>query len=205
MNTAAEAMTIDTAAVRAFFDGLAPAWDSGRITREDILREIMDFADITPGCRVLDVACGTGVLVPYYLERGAVQVTGVDLSPEMIRLAAAKCQDSRAAFLAGDVLALDLGVFDRVVVLNALPHFPDPEALAARLADRLAPGGRLTIAHDRPRQDINRHHSRTAGEVSRGLPPAEETAAWLRRYLTVDAVVEDGEKYVVSGVRPAQP
>ena len=36
MNTSTEAMTIDTAAVRAFFDSLAPAWDSGRITREDI-------------------------------------------------------------------------------------------------------------------------------------------------------------------------
>ena len=198
-------MEVKPEKVRAFFDALAPTWDGDRAVCPRVLGEILDLAGIAAGCRVLDVACGTGVLVPYYLERGAVQVTGVDLSPEMIRLAAAKCQDSRAAFLAGDVLALDLGVFDRVVVLNALPHYPDPEALAARLADRLAPGGRLYFAHDRPRQDINRHHSRTAGEVSRGLPPAEETAAWLRRYLAVDAVVEDGEKYVVSGVRPAQP
>lgn len=34
--------------------------------------------------RLLDVACGTGVLFPDYLARGA-SVTGIDISPEMAR------------------------------------------------------------------------------------------------------------------------
>lgn len=200
MNTAAEAMTIDTAAVRAFFDGLAPAWDSGRITREDILQEILDFADITPGCRVLDVACGTGVLFPFYLERGAAAVTGIDLSPEMARVAREKHRDRRLTVLAGDVEEAELGEFDRIVVLNALPHFPDPARLLSCLEDRLAPGGRLTVAHDRCRDSINGHHQRKASAVSLGLPPAEETAELFPLSLRVDTVIDGERFYVVSGV-----
>ena len=190
---------IETAAVQAFFDRLAPAWDSGRITREDILREIMGLADITPGCRVLDVACGTGVLFPWYLARGAAAVTGVDLSPAMIRAAAAKYQDERLTLLAGDVEQLELGLFDRIVVLNALPHFPDPGRLIARLAEHLVPGGRLTVAHDRPRPVIDGVHQQTASEVSRGMLPAQETAGLFAACLHVDTVIEDSRRYIVSG------
>ncbi|MDE7010759.1 MAG: class I SAM-dependent methyltransferase [Oscillospiraceae bacterium] len=193
-------MTIDTAAVRAFFDGLAPAWDSGRITREDILQEIMDFANITPGCRVLDVACGTGVLFPCYLERGVAAVTGIDLSPEMVRIARKKHRDRRLTVLAGDVEEAELGEFDRIVVLNALPHFPDPARLLSCLGDRLAPGGRLTVAHDRCRDSINGHHQRKASAVSLGLPPAEETAELFPLSLRVDTVIDGERFYVVSGV-----
>lgn len=188
--------------VQSFFNALAPGWDAEREVREEVLEDILDRAGIVPGCRVLDVACGTGVLLPYYLRRDAAHVTGVDLSPEMIRLAAEKHRDPRISLLAGDAQTMELDVYDCIVILNALPHFLDPEALTARLARHLVPGGRLTIAHDRPRQVINSHHDRTASQVSRGLPPAEDTAAWMRTCLRVDTVLEDGEKYVVSGTRP---
>lgn len=189
---------IETAAVQAFFDGLAPVWDSGRITRGEILREILDLADIIPGCKVLDVACGTGVLFPYYLERSVVAVTGVDLSPEMVRLALEKYQDPRLTVLSGDVEEAELGAFDRIVILNALPHFPDPARLLASLEERLTPGGRLTVAHDRSRDSINGHHERKASAVSLGLPPAEETAELFPRSLHVDTVIDGDRFYVVS-------
>lgn len=185
--------------VQSFFDALAPSWDRERETRPEVLTAILDQAGIGPGCQVLDVACGTGVLLPFYLERGAAQVTGIDLSPAMIRIAAEKYQDPRLTLLAGDVEQAALGLYDRIVVLNALPHFPDPARLIAVLADHLTPGGRLTIAHDRPRHAINGHHRRTASEVSRGLPPAEETAALAGSRLAVDTVIENETCYIVSG------
>lgn len=199
MNASVGTIGIETAVVRAFFDNLAPAWDSGRITREDILQEILDLAGIVPGCRVLDVACGTGVLFPYYLERGAAAVTGIDLSPEMVRVAREKHRDRRLTVLSGDVEEAELGEFDRIVILNALPHFPDPERLLSCLGDRLAPGGRLTVAHDRCRDSINGHHQRKASAVSLGLPPAEETAELFPLSLDVDTVIDGDRFYVVSG------
>jgi ubiquinone/menaquinone biosynthesis C-methylase UbiE len=47
---------------------------------------VADFADLKPGDRVLDVCCGTGAQVIEYGRRNAV-VTGIDISPEMLRIA----------------------------------------------------------------------------------------------------------------------
>ena len=174
-------MEIKTEKVRAFFDGLADTWDRDRDPHADILEDILDRADSVPGCRVLDVACGTGVLFPWYLARGAAAVTGVDLSPAMIRAAAAKYQDERLTLLAGDVEQLELGLFDRIVVFKA--H-------TAR---------RLHVAHDRPRPVIDGVHQQTASEVSRGMLPAQETAGLFAACLHVDTVIEDSRRYIVSG------
>ena len=37
----------------------------------EVINRILDLAQIRQGVRVLDVACGSGVLFPYFLERGA--------------------------------------------------------------------------------------------------------------------------------------
>lgn len=131
-------------------------------------------------------------------------MTGIDLSPEMIRAASKKCRDPKVTLLTGDVEQAELGRYDRIVVFNAFPHFAHPQRLIAYLAGRLTPGGRLTVAHDRSRLAINGHHEQTAGEVSRGLPPARETAAWFQRDLAVDTVIDDSRHYVVSGVQRKQ-
>lgn len=186
--------------VQAFFDGLAGGWDAERCPDGEKIRSILDDAGVGPGMTVLDVACGTGVLFPYYLERGVARVTGVDLSPEMIRLAGEKCQDSRVTLVVGDAETLEAGSFDRIVVFNAFPHFPDPERLLGTLSARLTPGGRLTVAHDRSRWAINGHHEQTASEVSLGLPPAETVAKWMGWFLAVDRVLDGQDRYVVSGV-----
>ena len=42
------------------------------------------------GCRVLDVACGTGI-VTSALARSAMEVVGIDLTPEMLKKAEERC------------------------------------------------------------------------------------------------------------------
>lgn len=69
--------------VIAFFNRCAPEWDAANIRDDGKIGFILDAAGIRPGCSVLDVACGTGVLFPDYLARGVSRVTGVDISPEM--------------------------------------------------------------------------------------------------------------------------
>ena len=135
-------MQIDTTQVKSFFDRLAPTWDSTREANTAAIRRILDAADIVPGVTVLDVACGTGVLFPFYLERQARHITGVDLSEEMIRVAAGKFQDERVTLLAQDVEQLPPGQYDRIVIFNAFPHFPDPRRLLSALAGHLGPCGR---------------------------------------------------------------
>ena len=190
--------------VKEFFDQLAPGWDAGRETHPERIEAILDRAEIGPWCAVLDAACGTGVLFPYCLRRGVRQLTGADLSGEMIRIARERCRDPRLRLLEGDVLKVARGSYDRIIVFNALPHFPDPEGLLAALGGWLTPGGRLTVAHDKSRLAINGHHQRTASLVSMGLAPAEETAELFPGWMTVDRVEEDDTHYLVSGRAPEE-
>ena len=63
---------MDKKDVIAFFDALAPQWDAEMICDEQIIATILDGASMQAGQRVLDVACGTGIMIPHYLARGAV-------------------------------------------------------------------------------------------------------------------------------------
>ena len=73
-----------------FFDRAASGWDAAMIKNDVIVEKILDNAEIEAGQDILDVACGTGVLFPYYLQRGAASVTGIDISPEMAKIADSK-------------------------------------------------------------------------------------------------------------------
>ena len=89
--------------ITAFFDRMAPQWDADMIRSDAIIGKILDGAEVRPGVSVLDVACGTGVLFPDYLARQVGKVTAVDISPEMVKIAAAKYPGSPITVLCGDV------------------------------------------------------------------------------------------------------
>ena len=158
-----------------FFDRCASTWDADMIKSDVIIGKILDNAEVEAGQDILDVACGTGVMFPYYLERNVASVTGIDISPEMAKIAAGKYADNEAVqVICGDVEEVTFErKFDRIVVYNAFPHFPDPKRLIVILASLLKDGGRLTIAHGMSREAIDGHHSGAASKVSNGLMPAD--------------------------------
>ena len=191
---------IETKEVVEFFDRLAPGWDAEMVRSDEIIRTILDNAGVTAGKNVLDVACGTGVLIPDYLERNVASVTGIDISPKMAEIARSKFPQESVTILCGDV---ETAAFDRqfdcVVVYNAFPHFPDPERLIRTLARLLVPGGALTVAHGMSREKIDAHHHGTASHVSNGLMPADDLAVIFGKHLTVTTVISDERMYQVVG------
>ncbi len=191
---------IDSREVIAFFDRLAPDWDAEMIRSDEIIAAILDKAEVSAGKDVLDVATGTGVLIGDYLARGVASVTGIDISPNMARIAQGKYPQENVKILCGDVERTDFDrLFDCVVVYNAFPHFPDPARLIARLAALLKPGGTLTVAHGMSRDKIDAHHHGAASRVSNGLMPAEELSEIFAAHLTVTAVISDDRMYQVVG------
>lgn len=194
---------MDKRDVMEFFDRLAPDWDASLVERDAVINKILDNAGIGPGMDVLDVACGTGVLFPFYIERGVGSVTGIDLSAEMARIASEKYAGRpEIEVIRGDVeeYAFDRK-FDAAVVYNAFPHFPEPRRLIKTLASLLRDGGTVTIAHGMSREQINRHHSDTARQVSQGLMPAGELKELLEPYFEVKTVISDNEMYQLSGTK----
>jgi SAM-dependent methyltransferase len=100
--------------------------------------------------RVADLGCGTGTLSVLLAGEG-YDVTGVDLSPEMILRARAKAAGHDATFAVGDAADPDLppGSFDVVLSRHVLWALPDPAAGLARWVELLAPGGRLLLVEGR--------------------------------------------------------
>ena len=191
---------IETKEVIEFFDRLAPGWDADMVRNDAIIGTILDNAGVTEGKDVLDVACGTGVLIPDYMKREVASVTGIDISPKMAEIAKAKFPQPEVTILCGDVETTDFGKpFDCIVVYNAFPHFPDPERLITRLSELLKPDGTLTVAHGMSREKIDAHHHGVASHVSNGLMSAENLAAIFEKHLTVTAVLSDDRMYQVVG------
>ena len=137
-----------------FFDRCAPFWDADMIKSDRIIGKILDNAEVGPDMDILDVACGTGVLFDYYLERKVASVTGIDIAPKMAEIAQGKYADNpKVEVICGDVEEYAFSrKFDRVVVYNAFPHFPYPKRLIKVLAGLLKEGGRLTVAHGMSRK-----------------------------------------------------
>ncbi|GAA1032798.1 class I SAM-dependent methyltransferase [Virgisporangium ochraceum] len=97
--------------------------------------------------RVLEVAIGTGRSLPFY--PADVDLTGVDLSPEMLAIARRRAaEEGRAvALVEGDAerLPVDDASFDTVVCALSLCSIPDPAAAVAEMRRVLVPGGRLLL------------------------------------------------------------
>ena len=188
--------------VIAFFDRCAPGWDADMIKSDEIIGKILDNAEVSEGMDVLDVACGTGVMFPYYLDRKVASVTAVDISPEMVKIAAAKYPEENITVLCADVEELDPSMqFDCIMVYNAFPHFPDPQRLIATLASHLTPGGTLTVAHGMSRAQIDHRHEGPASKVSLGLMHEDALAAIFAQHLTVTVKISDDQMYQVTGIK----
>ena len=184
-----------------FFDRLAPQWDADMIRSDAIIASILDTAGVSAGKDILDVACGTGVLFPDYLSRNAASVTAVDISPEMVKIAAQKFP-GQVEVICGDVQAVDFGKqFDCIMIYNAFPHFPDPAGLIATLSNLLKPGGTLTVAHGMSRAAIDHRHEGPASKVSVGLMHEDALSELFSSHLTVTAKISNDQMYQVTGTK----
>lgn len=131
---------------------------------------LVNFAGVTSGAKVLDVACGTGVVALTASRQGA-QVTGVDLTPELIARARenAALIQVEANFVEADVEALPLedGEFD--VVLSQFGHMfgPRPDVTVREMLRVLKPGGTLAFSTWPPELFVGR----TLGLMAKYGPP----------------------------------
>lgn len=119
----------------------------------DAQSALLAAAALRGGERVLDVACGTG-LVSFAAANAvgpAGEVLGVDLSGAMVDAARQRAQQrgvSNAAFARMDAerLALPDASFDVALCALGLMYMPDPEQALREMRRVLRPGGRLVVA-----------------------------------------------------------
>jgi ubiquinone/menaquinone biosynthesis C-methylase UbiE len=115
-----------------------------------LAEDLVDRVRVSSRERVLDVACGTGIVSRYAARRvGPLgHVTGVELNPAMIEVARhAATYFDQIEFLEGSALELPVpdGHFDVAVCQQAIMFFPDRELAAREMYRALKPGGRVGL------------------------------------------------------------
>lgn len=113
------------------FDWLTPLYDFfGRLTFNKIFfKRILNYLDLAKGKKILDVGCGTGVLVLLIKQKyPGAEVYGVDADPKILELARKKAQKENLKINFRQSLAEDLSFpdrfFDVVVSSMTLHHIP---------------------------------------------------------------------------------
>lgn len=117
-------------------------------TVESVAQALVARAGVGPGDRVLDVATGSGNVALAAAAAGA-QVTGLDLTPELLEAARGRAAAAGAeiAWLEGDAESLPFedASFDRVLSCFGAMFAPDQQRAAAELARVRAPDGTIAV------------------------------------------------------------
>jgi ubiquinone/menaquinone biosynthesis C-methylase UbiE len=193
---------------RDFFNARAATWDEKATERDTARLEAMAARlNIKPGATVLDVGTGTGVFVPYLLNKigRAGNLVCLDFAEEMLKVARAKRFGGNISYLCADIedSRLPDRSFDAVVCYSVFPHFRDKPGALREINRLLKKGGRLYICHTSSRRAINEVHQ-SLPEVCDHLFPANgETQRMLAGAGFADIYIADGENdYFVSVRKP---
>ena len=113
---------------------------------------LVALAALQPGERVLDVACGTGVVARHAAQQvgSAGHVTGLDLNPGMLAVARSLPPPSGApiTWVESSAVAMDVpeASCDVVLCQQGLQFFPDRPAALREMHRVLVPGGRVALS-----------------------------------------------------------
>lgn len=137
----------------ALFDSVAGSYDSffethlGKAVYRAESRAIMSMLDPAPGLKALDAGCGTGVFTHQLVSTG-MNVTGVDESREMLRIAENKPELRTVRFVRGDIehIPFDAGSFDRILCGFVIEFIQDAKRIITQLKRVLKPGGILVVS-----------------------------------------------------------
>jgi phosphatidylethanolamine/phosphatidyl-N-methylethanolamine N-methyltransferase len=159
---------------QAIYHFYAPIYDwLFSATYASARKRTAQLLELQPGERLLISGVGTGLDLPY-LPAGT-QVTGIDISIDMLRLASQKTSPAQVTLIQMDAQCLDLPInlFDAALLNLIVSVAPDGRAVFQEAWRTLKPGGRLVL------------FDKFAPE-GQGLSPLRKAAGFLFRQLGTD-------------------
>lgn len=176
--------------VRRELDRQAEARAGMMVRWDDVSRVIREMSRLKPTDRILDVACGDGVLA-FELAPHCAYVTGIDISDSMIALAAERTIESGVAnvsFQVGSVEHLEFpdASFDRVFCRLGLHHFADPKAALDEMIRVVRKPGHIIVADLVSSEDPDRREVHNKIEKSRDPTHVSMLSARQMRALLAD-------------------
>jgi ubiquinone/menaquinone biosynthesis C-methylase UbiE len=154
-----------------------------------LAEQMFEYVSLAAGDRVLDAACGTGIVTRVAAQRFAhlAQITGVDINPGMLEVARAHTPMTGIPieWHQGDVGALPFadGSFEVVLCQQGLQFVPDPGATLREMRRVLVPGGSLAFTVF---SDVPVYYAVLADALTRYVS-ADAARSCLSRYTLQDA------------------
>jgi ubiquinone/menaquinone biosynthesis C-methylase UbiE len=163
---------------------------------------LFSLLPLKPGDHVLDVGCGTGILVPFILER--ITGTGIlyelDFADRMIETNRSLHGADNVRFILADAenAPLDDASCDAIICFSCFPHFHDKKKAVAALSRILKQRGILAVSHFDSSEGINRHHGSCHAVMHDRLPDEAAMRSLLEAAgLAIDMFVDEPGFYCI--------
>ncbi len=195
-----------------FFNHMAAGWDDDRRQRDESLRRVAEEADLRSGQRVLDVGAGTGVLLPFIIEKIGPegQVIAIDYAEKMIeQLRTIHRLPDNADALVMDIhsTSFEDEHFDRIIANACYPHFDDKASALKEIRRLLKPGGLFVLSHPTGRAHVNDLHRRAHRLVKNDILP--DSGSMLDFICTFGfekaGVIDEDDFFLISAVASSIP
>jgi ubiquinone/menaquinone biosynthesis C-methylase UbiE len=189
---------------REYFNSRADVWDEELAEKDRAkLEQLAESLEIAAGSAILDVGTGTGVLLPFLLEKigDTGWLVALDFAEEMLEKARAKNFKGNIDYINADIADVPLldGIFDAVVCYSSFPHFRNKPKALREINRLLKNGGKLYICHTSGKDEINRIHRQVAVLAHHTIPEASVMCDLLSAagFVNID-IVETADSYFTS-------
>ncbi len=189
---------------KKFFNEKAKDWDNIVQHDSEKIKEVISNIEIDNSPDILDVGSGTGVLIPYLINKfgNTSKITAVDFAENMITVSREKHkQYKNIDYLVGDIYSLQLAknTYDLILCYSVFPHFTDKVGILKKFKYCLKDNGIVIIFHSQSREAINNLHKTAGAEVERdNLPSGVEVANMAKEIgYEVVQVIDNDQLYVV--------
>jgi SAM-dependent methyltransferase len=166
-----------------------------------LTRRTAEVAGLKPGLRVLDVSSGRGTQAVFYATEYGVDVTGIDLSEEMVRTAreraSATAVSGRVRFDLGDSQKLPYrdATFDVAINECAVGIPDDSQSVLSEMARVVKPGGRVVIHESTWRKPLGESEKRELAERYGTTPLEREEWTGMMRAAGLEQVEDEAEPW----------
>lgn len=167
---------------------------------------LFSILPLKTGDHVLDVGCGTGVLVPFIMERIAASglLYELDFADDMIRINESLHGADNIRFITAgaETAPLDDVSCDVVLCFSCFPHLHDMEKAMTTFSRILKPQGVLAVSHFESSDGINKHHQSCRAVMHDRLPDRISMQALFQAArLDIDMFIDEPGFYCITAHR----
>lgn len=162
------------------------------------LDNLIKIIDVKKADKILDIACGSGILDNALIDSGASKITGIDLSEKMIAKAVSEHENNtNIEYKQADFYEFDGNDYDIAVIFNAYPHFIDRDLLVSKLYKSLKTGGKFVILHNMGINKINEYTKNK--KISIPINSAIKESQYFADNFNIIKIIDEENMFAIVG------